>query len=172
MSDDLLFKNRYRIPSLRLTGWDYRWAGVYSVTINTWKRVRWFGEVRQGQVALSLVGEAVEAEWKKIPRHHSRVALDQWIVMPDHLHGLLIFHGRTPDEPERRKQLLAQSLGAVIGQFKSETTKRIRRNLNQRAFAWQARFYDTIVRDLAHLDNLRTYIRENPLRWEARHRKT
>jgi putative transposase len=168
MSDDLLFKNRYRIPSARLAGWDYRWAGVYNVTINTWGRVRWFGEVRQAQTVLSPVGEAVAAEWKIIPRDHPRVTLDEWVIMPDHIHGLLIFHGRTPDEPDRSKHLLAQSLGVVIGRFKGEATKRIRRNLKQRTFGWQARFYDTVVRDLAHLEHLRAYIRENPLRWEAR----
>jgi putative transposase len=168
MPDDLLFRNRYRIPSARLAGWDYRWAGVYSVTICTRGRVCWFGDVREGQVVLSPVGEVVAQEWRKIPRHRPRVTLDEWIVMPDHLHGILIFQGRTQGETDRPKHLLAQSLGAVIGRFKSEATKRIWWNLKQRAFAWQARFYDTILHDQADLDRLRAYIRENPSRWERR----
>lgn len=166
MSDDLLFKNRYRIPSSRLAEWDYRWAGVYHVTINTWGRVCWFGEIRHGQVVLSQAGKVVATEWRKIPGEHSRVTLDEWVIMPDHLHGLLVFHGRTPDEPEKSKHLLAQSLGVVVGRFKGEATKRIRRTLHQRTFAWQTRFYDTVVRDLAHLEHLRAYIRNNPTRWD------
>jgi REP element-mobilizing transposase RayT len=167
MSDDLLFKNRYRIPSSRLAGWDYRWAGIYSITLRTRGRVCWFGDVRQGQVFLSPVGQIVAEEWEKIPRDHPRVTLDEWVIMPDHMHGLLIFQGEMPGEPDKPRHLLAQSLGVVIGQFKSEATKRIWRNLKQRSFAWQPRFYDSIVRDLTHLENLRAYIRANPARWKA-----
>jgi putative transposase len=168
MSDDLLFRNQYRVPSSRLAGWDYRWAGVYGVTINTRGRVRWFGEVRQGQVVLSSVGEAVAAEWEKIPRHRPRVTLDEWVIMPDHLHGILVFQGRIPTESDKPRHLLADSLAAVIGRFKSEATKRIWGNLRQRSFAWQQRFFDVIVRDTSQLEHLRTYIRENPARWESR----
>ena len=166
MSDDLLFKSRYRVPSARHGGWDYRWAGIYSITIRTRGRVCWFGEVQRGQVLLSPVGKVVADEWEKIPRDHPRVTLDEWVIMPDHMHGILIFQGETPDdEPAKPKHLLAQSLGAVIGRFKSEATKRIWRNLRQRSFAWQPRFYDVIVRDPSHLERIRAYIRANPTRW-------
>jgi putative transposase len=167
MSGDPLFKNRYRVPSARLRSWDYRWAGVYSVTICTRGRVRCLGEIREEQACLSTMGEVVAEEWEKIPRRHSRVSLDEWIIMPDHIHGLLIFEG-SPKEgssPEQPSLLLSESLGVVIGQFKSKATKRICWGLRLRDFAWQERFHDTIVRDLEALERLRAYIRENPLRW-------
>jgi putative transposase len=170
MSDDLRFKNRYRIPSARLASWDYRWAGVYSVTICTLGRVCWFGEVIAEQVALSPEGNAVAEEWKKIPRACLRVILDEWIVMPDHMHGILIFQGRPPKDQNAEKagRLLSQSLGAAVGQFKSKSTKRIRMDLKRPDFAWQPRFHDAIVREPADLERVRAYIRTNPSRWKPR----
>src|SRR3954454_4324052 len=82
---------RYRIPSARLACWDYRWAGVYNVTICTLGRVCWFGEIAEGQMALSLEGNVIAQEWTKIPQIGPHVLLDEWIVMPDHLHGILVF---------------------------------------------------------------------------------
>jgi REP-associated tyrosine transposase len=168
MPDDLLFKNRYRIPSARLVSWDYRWPGVYSVTICTLDRVCYFGEVTEGQVALSTAGEIVAEEWQTIPRDHPRVILDEWIVMPNHLHGILIFQGwpEKAKDAVKKERLPAESLGAVIGQFKSDATKRIRWNLRQRGFAWQPRFHDTILRDPEDLERVRAYIRDNPRRWK------
>ncbi|MFY9825374.1 MAG: transposase [Thermoanaerobaculia bacterium] len=155
MTDDLRFKNRYRIPSARLASWDYRWPGVYSVTICTRSRICWFGEVLDGEMALSPEGRVVEEEWTKISRDFPQVALDAWIVMPDHVHGILLFQSR-----------LTQSLGAVVGQFKSKTTKRIRMDLRRSDFAWQPRFHDTILREEADVARVRDYIRANPSRWK------
>jgi putative transposase len=169
VSDDLLFKKRYRIPSARYPGWDYRWAGVYSVTICTFGRMRCLGDVVDGEVALSPVGKVVAQEWLEIPRPHPRVVLDEWIVMPDHIHGILIFQGRTPKDGNDGNGDLrsppSQSLGAVLGRFKSEATKRIRRNLRHADFAWQPRFYDTILRTPGDLERVRAYIRANPKNW-------
>jgi len=169
MSDDLLFRGRFRIPSARHPGWDYRWAGVYSVTICTRGRARCLGDVVDGQVSLSPLGAVVAEEWLEIPHRHSRVELDEWIVMPDHMHGILIFHGRSREDSRRgSKHLQSQSLGAVIGQFKSKVTKRIWWHLRQKDFGWQPRFHDAIVRNPAHLAHLRAYIRDNPRRWNSR----
>jgi putative transposase len=173
MRGDPLFKNRYRVSSVRLRSWDYRWAGVYSVTICTLGRVRWLGEIREEQACLSTVGKIVAEEWEEIPRRHSQVSLDEWIIMPDHIHGILIFQGNPENlpSPEQPGLLLAGSLGAVIGQFKSKATKRICWGLRFRDFAWQERFHDTIVRDADALTRLRAYIRENPLRWARKDKK-
>jgi len=168
MPDDLRFKNRYRIPSARLATWDYRSTGVYSVTICTRERVCWFGEIVDGQMALSLMGRAVEEEWGKIPQTYLHVTLDEWIVMPDHMHGILVFQDRPSKEqsPPKANLLSAQSLGSILGQFKSRSTKRIRMDLKRPDFAWQARFHDTILRDPTDLERVRAYIRANPFRWK------
>ncbi|HEX6901859.1 MAG TPA: hypothetical protein VF789_19215 [Thermoanaerobaculia bacterium] len=83
--------------------------------------------------------------------------------MPDHLHGIVIF-GTAPPESE------PISLSTVIGQFKKRATKAIRA-LGYQAFAWQERFHDSILDSFEALENVRTYIRQNPLRWEAKQKK-
>jgi len=168
VSDEILFRKRYRIPSARHPGWDYRWVGAYSVTICTRQRVGCLGEVRDGEVFLSPIGVVVAEEWLKIPRHQSRVVLDEWIVMPDHMHGILIFQGRaTKSEAKNSKLLGPQSLGAAIGGFKSAATKRIWWNLKRLDFAWQTRFHDVILRTPEDLERVRAYIRGNPARWQS-----
>jgi putative transposase len=158
----LLFKNRYRVPSARLRGWDYRWPGAYAVTICVKERVCCLGEVVEADVALSPFGVIVAEEWLAIPRIHSRVALDEWIIMPDHLHGILMLQGEP--RPISQESWTAGSLGAVVGQFKQRTTKRIRAR-RRPEFTWQDRFFDQILRDDDALERYRVYIRENPLRW-------
>jgi REP element-mobilizing transposase RayT len=101
------------------------------------------------------------------------VELDAWVVMPNHLHGIVVISGeraRAPQRPSHRiarpvPRLRAGSLGAIIGQVKSVCTKRIRAAGHQE-FAWQGRFYDHIIRDEASLDRIREYIDGNALTWE------
>src|SRR5947209_14014918 len=112
----LFFRNRFRVPSARLPGWDYRWPRVYAVTICVKGRVCCLGEVVAADVALSPLGVIAAEEWSAIPRTHPRVVLDEWIVMPDHLHGILIFQRDARPIPESDSS--AGSLGTVVGQFK------------------------------------------------------
>lgn len=155
----LLFRNRYRVPSARLPGWDYSWPGVYAVTICVQGRDRCLGEILGDDVALSPFGAIVAEEWQAIPRMHPQVILDEWIVMPDHLHGILVFEGK-----ERLNARCAESLGKVVGQFKQRATKGIRAR-RRPEFAWQDRYFDQILRDDENLQRYRAYIRENPTRW-------
>jgi putative transposase len=128
--------------------------------------MRCLGDVVDGKVSLSPIGAVVAEEWLKIPRHFPRVSLDEWIVMPDHMHGILIFHGKAPEDGREDSKLLRpQSLGAVIGHFKSEASKRIWWNLKRPEYAWQTRFHDVILRTPADLERVRAYIRGNPDRW-------
>src|SRR5258707_6141894 len=166
MSDELLFRKRYRIPSTRLPNWDYRWEGAYSVTICTRGRMRCLGDVVDGEVSLSPIGMVAAEEWQKIPCRQPRVVLDEWIVMPDHMHGILIFNGGDPTDPPKDSKLLRpQSLGAAIGGFKSEATKRIWWNLKRPDFEWQTRFHDVILRTQEDLERMRAYNRGKPARW-------
>ncbi len=157
----LLFRHRFRVPSARLPGWDYRWPGVYAVTICVKGQVCCLGEVVAPDVALSPLGVIVAEEWLAIPRTNPRVVLDEWIVMPDHLHGILRFGTEARSIPA--SGLSAGSLSAVVGQFKKRATKRIR--AGRRDFSWQERFFDQILRDDEDLERYRAYIRGNPGRW-------
>jgi putative transposase len=86
------FLNKYRIPSARLQDWDYKSAAPYFVTICTHNREHYFGEIRDGEMQLSAIGQIVEAEWTKTPaiRPDMNLELGEFVVMPNHFHGILI----------------------------------------------------------------------------------
>jgi REP element-mobilizing transposase RayT len=187
-----MFKDRYRIESTRLKGWDYSQAGAYFVTLCTRQRECFFGEVIDREMHLSPIGEIVTAEWQRTPQVRTNVELDEWVVMPNHLHGIIVITHRvaTTDGVEtfrgvktfrgvetfravetfRRNvsttnaRLKPNSLGSIIGQFKSICTKRIRA-AGYAEFDWQERFFDEIIRDEKRLERVRQYIINNPANW-------
>ena len=89
------FKNRYRIPTNRLQGYDYGANGCYYVTICTKYREHYFGEIVDGKMWLSEIGEIAEKFWAKILNHFPFVILDQFVIMPNHIHGVLFFNKNT-----------------------------------------------------------------------------
>jgi putative transposase len=167
------FRNRYRVESTRLQGWDYASAGWYFVTLCTRDRTCWFGDIVDGDMCLSEAGLIVAEEWQKTAEIRPNVELDQWIVMPNHLHGILVITGEAAAAPKPLAhwsaksipRLQAGSLGAIIGQVKSVCTKRIRA-AGYPDFAWQGRFYDHIIRDESSLSRIREYIVGNAATWE------
>jgi REP element-mobilizing transposase RayT len=169
-----LFKGKYRIQSGRLRGWDYSAPGWYFITVCTKDLKCFLGDVVDKQAHLSSVGQIVAEEWQRTERIRPRVKLDEWVVIPNHLHGIIILE-ETSDaqvvvETPRRgvstlPALKSNSLGSIIGQFKSVCTKRIR-TAGVPEFAWQSRFYDHIIRDESSLHEVRQYIANNPLKWE------
>lgn len=174
------FQNKYRIASTRLREWDYARAGMYFVTLCTRDRVRFFGEIVCGEMHLSPIGEIVAEEWQKTSQVRPNVELDAWVIMPNHLHGVLVITHQisksTIVETFRRNvsttnanaptaRLRPNSLGSIIGQFKSICTKRIWA-AGFRDFAWQTRFYDHLIRNEKSLQKIREYVINNPLRWE------
>jgi putative transposase len=85
-----LFRNKYRVETTRLKGWDYAAAGLYFVTICTRERAYFFGEVIANQMRLSAIGETAARFWRDIPQHYARVSLDEFVVMPNHVHGIVV----------------------------------------------------------------------------------
>lgn len=190
---------KYRIEPARLRGYDYSSPGSYFVTICTKRMIRYFGECVGGEMKLSSIGEIIAVEWKKTPVIRPDVAIDDFVVMPNHMHGIIVIgksnsgdltdqvpfadiddnvaqttrggKGMSIVETTRRvvstgSILTSNSLGSIIGQFKSICTKRIRKaGLEQ--FAWQPRYYDRIIRDEAELDRIREYIISNPINWNS-----
>ncbi|MGB2868629.1 MAG: transposase [Bacteroidota bacterium] len=172
-----LFRGKYRIESARLEGFDYTSPGSYFVTICTKDRIAWFGDIQKGEMHRSAIGEIVAEEWQKTPAIRPNVTLDEWRVMPNHFHGIVVI-GEThvgvttqPVETTRRvvstnqPTLKPNSLGSIIGQFKSQCTKRIHATGN-RDFAWQPRYHDHIIRDEDDLNRIREYIINNPANWD------
>ena len=83
------FKGKYRIPSARLQNWDYGWNAAYFVTICTQDRKHYFGEIINGKMRLSKIGESAEKCWIEIPKHFPFVKLDEFVLMPNHIHGII-----------------------------------------------------------------------------------
>ncbi|MEM1127236.1 MAG: transposase [Bacteroidota bacterium] len=172
------YQGRYRIPSARHPRWDYAAPGWYFVTWCTQGRVPWLGTVERGSLRLSAAGRIVADEWRRTPVVRPRVTVEAWAVMPDHVHALIGLDVEGPPPDVAPVGLVGQppdvrwrsgSVGAIVGQIKSVSTKRIRR-AGMPDFAWQPRFHDRIVRSRRAFVNIRRYIIANPSRWVARRR--
>jgi len=86
------FQNKYRIPSARHQNWDYRWDGAYFITICTKDRQHYFGKIENGKMILSNVGILADVFWHEIKNHNKNVELGEFVVMPNHVHGILILN--------------------------------------------------------------------------------
>ena len=162
---------RHSLPnrrSLRLQGYDYRSSGVYFVTICTVEKRPLLGMIRDRSVQLNELGQIADNCWKQIERVRSGIANDAYIVMPNHIHGILHFSTEdvTDNAPAAVRDLAAGSLGAILGQYKSIVTKRSQflRPPPPRSI-WQRNYYDHIIRSVASLEKIRQYIFENPAPW-------
>ena len=154
---------KLRPRSMRHKYWNYADYGWYFVTICTKDRVCRFCNIDpQGIIELSPIGKIVSEEWQNTPNIRSYVELDEWIVMPNHLHGIITIN--RDSKTEHYKRLPSGSLGAVIGRFKSTCTKCIR-DAGYNDFFWQRGYYDHIIRNEKDLDRIRLYIHNNPLKW-------
>jgi len=161
------YKDKYRIESTRLRTWDYRNAGYYFVTILTKDREHHFGDVVDGKLILNNFAEIVIEEWLKTAIIRNNIELDEYVLMPNHFHGIIInrFQEYLDSNVEIASTLQSNSLGAIIGQFKSISTKKIRK-AGLLKFSWQPRLYEHIIRNEQSLTNIRKYIQQNPLKWE------
>jgi REP element-mobilizing transposase RayT len=166
----------YRRRSIRLSGYDYRQPGAYFVTLVTHARESLFGEVVQGGICLSALGEIVTEEWLLSAQMRDEIQLDDFVVMPNHLHGLIVMtgdvgaHGRAPLRPVENSHLVRRprSLGALIAGFKAASTKRINRLRAAPGMpVWQRNYYERIVRSEDELNRIRQYILDNSANWHA-----
>jgi putative transposase len=158
--------------SIRLKDHDYSRTGAYFVTIVTYARESLFGSVLDAEVLLNDAGRMVYATWAETRSVRPNVALDEFVLMPNHLHGILVINESLASiRPAGLVAAAAHgpmsgSLGAIVGQFKALTTKRLnamRRSPGIRV--WQRNYYEHVVRDDTDLERLRAYIAANPARW-------
>jgi putative transposase len=180
------FKNKYRIPSTRLQTWDYSKNGAYFITICTQNREHFFGNIQNGMMQLSEIGKLAERYWLEIPEHFPFVELGNFVVMPNHFHGILIINKiddlSLSESVETRQCLVStiksnrtigssrfqnqgkNTISSIVGSYKSIVTKMSRQTHSN--FAWQSRFHDNIIRNSKSFENIQNYIFENPLNWK------
>jgi REP element-mobilizing transposase RayT len=144
---------------MRLAGYDYSLSGAYFVTVCTHGRECLFGEIVADQMRLSPSGESVASVWQALPEHYAHVQLDAFVVMPNHVHGVVVL---APDEAAR----VRHGLSEVIRGFKTFSARRVNELRNARGVAvWQRSFHDQVIRDAAILRDIRNYIAANPSQW-------
>ncbi len=97
-----LYKNKYRIESTRLSNYDYSGNGCYFVTICTHQKHCYFGDIVNAQMQLSQVGKIAHKHWQDIPNHFDGVDIDQYVIMPNHIHGIIVIN--KPDQPRKSDQ--------------------------------------------------------------------
>ena len=155
--------------SIRLKNHDYSSDGMYFVTICTRNRACLFGEIYDDEMSLNTLGCIIDEEWLATSTIRPYVTLDAYVIMPNHLHGLIIINrdsvGATwqfaPTNGPRK-----HSLGAIIAQFKRMTTLKINHIMgNKAASIWQRNYYEHIVRSETSLHHIRQYILANPTQW-------
>ncbi len=191
--------NRRSRRSIRLKGFDYSSPGKYFITICTLNRECLFGEIHEGNMILAVAGKIVHNEWLHTPRVRSGIELDAFVIMPNHLHGIISIRMRRGDpqhksfadfgefdlsvtkvagRPEENGNkngasrrgaptapvLKPNTIGAIVGQFKSNSTKKIRESVYP-GFYWQRNYYEHIIRNGSELSQIRKYILENPGNW-------
>jgi putative transposase len=166
--------NKYR-KHLRIKGFDYRDHYAYFVTICTSHRQHAFGEIDEGIWQPTRRGLIASECWIDIPNHHPFVELDAFVIMPNHIHGILSFVGdtgapvaATPASPLRAHGPLANSLGSVLGSYKSAVSRNINKLRPDSAKQlWQPNYYEHIIRNDRSMDLIREYIDSNPDRWDC-----
>lgn len=184
-----LFRNKYRSASTRLKNWDYRNAGAYFITICCKDRECFFGEVKNEEMQLNEIGKMAEKYWLEIPGHFKNVRLGEFVIMPNHMHGILILNGESGGGVVETLQCNVStetitttnhgdtnpfmsdispkpgSVSTIIRSYKSVCTK----NINQQHtldFAWQPRFHDHVIRNHMEYSRIENYIIYNPKNWK------
>lgn len=183
------YNNKYRITSARLPQWDYGNSATYFVTICTKNRESYFGNIDQGVMQLSPLGDIALKFWLEMPAHFPFLTLDAFVIMPNHVHGIIVIdkiHAPTngsmhPVETPNlgvstklgvstasstyaaSQKWKPATLGVVINQYKRMVTIHARKIAA--GYAWQSRFHDHIIRNYESYLKIRNYILYNPMNW-------
>jgi putative transposase len=180
------FKSKYRIPSTRLSDWDYSSYGLYYITICTKNRIHYFGDIVRGEETQNIaslrkniiseetqniaslrgtvIGEVAYNNWLEISNHFPFIELDEFVIMPNHIHGII--HINIPEKINWEVNKFgsqSQNLASVIRGYK--VSVKAYSTINNIEFAWQPRYYDRIIRDRKEYINIRDYIFNNPEQW-------
>jgi REP element-mobilizing transposase RayT len=166
----------HHLRSIRLPVYDYTSSGAYFITICTHNRQNLFGEIVDGEMILNEYGEIVRDEWLNTGNIRSNIIIDEFVVMPNHVHGILIIGdnrwGVWPYAPTNNGQIQSfkspsKTIGSIVCGFKSTITKKINQIRNTPTNPiWQRNYYEHIIRNDDELNHIREYIINNPLQWE------
>lgn len=167
----------------RLKSYDYNQQGYYYLTICTKNRMDFFGEISNGIMHPSKMGLIADEYWNAITIYFNSIELDEYIIMPDHIHGIIKIIDKydidvgNADLRSSQRNSNSQKLDSnrtkmlvskIIHGFKSSVTREIHRQFDNTIFGWQKSFYDNIIRNEKELRRIREYIIKNPSKWEKK----
>jgi putative transposase len=184
------YKNKYRIETARLKGYDYSANGAYFVTICTKDKQNYFGKITNGKMVLSEIGNVARNELIKTSNIRDNVVLDQFIVMPNHVHAIIIIDNNLSKNPVETRGIASlqqqirqngeyptatttwhpnkfgpqsKNLPSIIRGYKSAVT--VYAVKSKIVFAWQSRYHDHIIRNETEMIQIQEYIYNNPRNW-------
>ena len=156
---------------LRHPSRDNSGPGWWFLTINAYQHRELFGQMEGKRVVLSNVGRIVRDCWEAVPLHFPHAAIDAWVVMPNHLHGVLRLKAHDPAQVTHVQRLeafgkpVAGSVATIVRSFKASVTKTVRDRVDGIWFVWQSGFWDRKLFDERSIRGARAYIANNPARW-------
>lgn len=175
----------HKRQSIRLKGYDYSKKGIYFVTISTHNNERLFGEIADNEMQLNYAGRMIEKSWEEILEFYNGFKLHDYVVMPNHFHGIIEIVDRgedkiNPQAPKSRASSSknraptrgARTLGEIIGAFKSRTTNEYIKLVKQNILPsfdmriWHRNYYENIIRDEEMYEKVVKYVRNNPANWK------
>lgn len=187
----LSFSRSRERKQMRLKNFDYTHEGAYFVTICVQDRIPYFGKIETGKMRLNAYGKIARQTWLDLPKHYSNCSLGQWVIMPDHVHGIVFLQnfektnlkeGRVSNPPLAKpfsptpvfkseksspsKSNKQYSLSEIIRGFKTFSSKTINQTNPLSSFRWQRSFYDHIIRNEKELEKITEYIELNPQNWK------
>jgi REP element-mobilizing transposase RayT len=178
--------------SIRLKGYDYSQAGLYFVTLCVYGRACLFGRIENAEMILNDAGRAALQCWLEIPRHYPNVVLHEYVIMPNHVHGIVqivdamdgcddwdcrgekffaptyaptITPKNAPTDGQMVIRGTSRTIGSMLRGFKIGVTKWMRQNTNVQN-VWQRNYYEHIIRNEQSYQNIAEYIVDNPAKWK------
>jgi putative transposase len=177
--------NKHHRKSIRIKEYDYAQAGAYFVTIVTYQRDCLFGKIENEIMVLNDFGKIADECWRAIPEHFQNVELGAYVIMPNHVHGMVVIrddesasdavdtqhvgatHWVAPTNPNARPNGPKRgSLGAIIGSYKMAVTRQIQHKHNATGI-WQRNYYEHIIRNADEANRIHLYIEANPAQWDT-----
>lgn len=169
--------NKHHRRSVRLKDYDYSSVGAYYITVCTRDRQCLFGEIIENKIHLNKYGKIAKKEWMKTPMVRPNIKLDEFVIMPNHIHGIITISNNPTTTCSRGVLQYAptntfcspsQTIGSIIRGFKSTITRQINIlcDTPDRPI-WQRSFYDHVIRNEISLHKIREYIVDNPLTWQS-----
>jgi REP-associated tyrosine transposase len=155
--------------SIRLRGYDYSLAGAYFVTVCVRKQEFLFGDVVEGEMRLNDAGWIVQATWDGLPSHYAGVRIDAFVIMPNHVHGIIVLTERDVGagfKPAPTDECRRHGLSEIVRGFKTFSSRRINElHETPGVSVWQRNYYEHIIRNDDSMNRIRKYIVDNPARW-------